>query len=60
MPLNYANVLMALALRVRASAGQFHLFRKLVEIRTRNCLRPERLAFLNRIGWVSGTESATG
>ena len=30
-----------------ASAGRFHLSRKSVEIRTRNCLHLERLAFLN-------------
>jgi hypothetical protein len=30
-----------------ASAGQLYLSRKSVEIRTRNCLRPEGLAFFN-------------
>ena len=37
-----------------AGAGQFHLSRKSVEIRTRNGLSLERLAFLNRIGWEAG------
>ena len=37
-----------------ASAGQSYLSREPGEIRTRNCLRCERLALLNRSGWEAG------
>lgn len=45
--LNCANILMALALSVWRVPAPSYLSRKSVEIRTRNGLRPERLAFLN-------------